>query len=132
MRLLTSLAVFTTLAATPQLRAQAATVPAQNASLKQEIALSYQRGLAFLKSKQDSATGQWGEAEPVAFTGLMSACFLMDPNRDPGAPAPAEAQKGLAFLLKNVQPDGGIYVKARGGEAELPADYQPTAEGAQA
>lgn len=113
MRLLTSLAVFTTLAATPQLRAQAATVPAQNASLKQEIALSYQRGLAFLKSKQDSATGQWGEAEPVAFTGLMSACFLMDPNRDPGAPAPAEAQKGLAFLLKNVQPDGGIYVKAR-------------------
>lgn len=37
-------------------------------------------------------------------------------------------------LLELIQADafGRIYVKARGGEAELPADYQPTAEGAQA
>lgn len=96
-----------------RLHAQAATAPSRHASLKQEIALAYQRGLAFLKTRQNSQTGQWGDAEPVAFTGLLSACFLMDPNRDPGAAAPAEAEKGIAFLLKNVQPDGGIYVKAR-------------------
>ena len=93
--------------------AQSATAPARHASLKQEIALAYQRGLSFIRARQNSETGQWGEAEPVAFTGLMSACFLMDPNRDPGEPAPVEAEKGLAFLLRHVQPDGGIYVKAR-------------------
>jgi squalene-hopene/tetraprenyl-beta-curcumene cyclase len=113
MRHLITLAAFLALAPTARLQAQAATVPAQNASLKQEIALAYQRGLSFLKSKQNTETGQWGEAEPVAFTGLMAACFLMDPNREAGAAAPTEAQKGLAFLVKNAQPDGGIYVKAR-------------------
>lgn len=113
MRFAYILSVLSVLAPVSQLRAQAATAPSQHASLKQEIALAYQRGLNFLKSKQDSGTGQWGDAEPVAFTGLISACFLMDPNRDPDSPAPAEAASGIAFLLKNVQPDGGIYVKAR-------------------
>lgn len=113
MRQLVILAALISLTPAVRLHAQAATVPAQNASLKQEIALAYQRGLNFLKSKQNTDSGQWGDAEPVAFTGLMATCFLMDPNRDPGSPAPAEATKGIAFLLKNVQPDGGIYLKAR-------------------
>lgn len=93
--------------------AQAATAPARHESLKQEISLAYQRGLGFLRAQQDRATGQWGADEPVAFTGLMSACFLLDPNRDPAAPPPPEAEKGLRFLVRNAQPDGGIYVKAR-------------------
>lgn len=97
----------------PAAQAQAATVPARHESLKQEIALAYQRGLGFLRSQQNNATGQWGSDEPVAFTGLMTACFLLDPNRDPGAAAPVEAERGIAFLLQHVQPDGGIYLKAR-------------------
>lgn len=99
--------------AAPQACGQAATAPARHESLKQEIALAYQRGLGFLRARQNPATGQWGDAEPVAFTGLISACFLMDPSRDPAAPAPPEAEKGLAFLLRHVQPDGGIYIQAR-------------------
>ena len=101
------------LPAAPEAAAQAATVPAKHESLKQEIALAYQRGLGFLRSQQNQANGQWGTDEPVAFTGLMTACFFLDPNRDAGAPAPVEAEKGIAFLLQHVQPDGGIYLKAR-------------------
>jgi squalene-hopene/tetraprenyl-beta-curcumene cyclase len=93
--------------------AQAATAPSRNTSLKQEIALAYQRGLTFLRSQQNPQTGQWGEAEPVAFTGLVACCWLMDPNRSPNDPVPTEVERGIAFLLKHVQPDGGIYVKAR-------------------
>jgi len=92
---------------------QAATQPARHESLKQEIRLSYDRGLTFLKSKQNAETGQWGDAEPVAFTALAISSILLAPERKPGDPLPPEVEKGIAFLMKNVQPDGGIYVKAR-------------------
>ncbi len=93
--------------------AQAATQPARHESLKQEIRLSYDRGLAFLKSKQNPLTGQWGDAEPVAFTALAITSILLAPERKSNDPLPPEVEKGIAFLMKNVQPDGGIYVKAR-------------------
>lgn len=96
----------------PPLVAQT-TPPARNESLKQEIQLAYARGLSFLKSKQNAQTGQWGDSEPVAFTGLALAAAMLDPARKAGDPMPADLAKGYEFLLKNVQPDGGIYVKAR-------------------
>lgn len=92
---------------------QAATQPARHESLKQEIRLSYDRGLGFLKGKQNPETGAWGEAEPVAFTALAIMSILLNPSRQPTDAIPAEVEKAVAFLLKNVQPDGGIYVKAR-------------------
>lgn len=102
------------LLAAPQIVfSQAATQPARHESLKQEIRLGYDRGLAFLKAKQNAETGQWGDAEPVAFTALAITSILLAPERKPTDPVPAEVEKGIAFLLKNVQPDGGIYVKAR-------------------
>jgi squalene-hopene/tetraprenyl-beta-curcumene cyclase len=105
---------FALLLAAPQIVfSQAATQPARHESLKQEIRLSYDRGLAFLKSKQNAETGQWGDAEPVAFTALAISSILLAPERKPGDPLPPEVEKGIAFLMKNVQPDGGIYVKAR-------------------
>lgn len=111
MKLNASLAL---LLATPQmLFSQAATQPARHESLKQEIRLAYDRGLAFLKSKQNPQTGQWGDAEPVAFTALAITSMLLAPERRPGDSVPPEVEKGIAFLMKNVQSDGGIYVKAR-------------------
>lgn len=92
---------------------QAATQPARHESLKQEIRLAYDRGLAFLKSKQNAETGQWGDAEPVAFTALAISSLLLAPERKPTDALPSEVEKGISFLMKNVQPDGGIYVKAR-------------------
>jgi squalene-hopene/tetraprenyl-beta-curcumene cyclase len=105
---------FPLLLAVPQIVfSQAATQPARHESLKQEIRLAYDRGLTFLKAKQNSATGQWGDAEPVAFTGLAITSLLLAPDRRPTDALPPEVLKGISFLMKNVQPDGGIYVKAR-------------------
>ncbi len=105
---------FPLLLAVPQIVfSQAATQPARHESLKQEIRLAYDRGLTFLKAKQNSATGQWGDTEPVAFTGLAITSLLLAPDRRPADALPPEVQKGISFLMKNVQPDGGIYVKAR-------------------
>ncbi len=93
---------------------QAATQASRNESLKQELRLGVERGLNFLRSKQNQETGQWGEAEPVAITGLGIISFMLDPNRKPGDPVPAEVEKATKFLISNAKPDGGIYVKARG------------------
>ena len=88
------------------------TLPERNASLKQELQLSFQRGLSFLKGKQN-ADGSWGEAEPVAFTAMVLASHLMAPDRKPGEALTPALEKGYAFLMSNIKPDGGIYVKAR-------------------
>ena len=86
---------------------------ARNESLKQEIELAYQRGLAFLKSKQNTSTGQWGDAEPVAFTALALTSAMLSPSRKLDTPLNAEIEKAYRFILSNVKPDGGIYVQAR-------------------
>ncbi|HAL71586.1 MAG TPA: hypothetical protein DCP71_07420, partial [Verrucomicrobiales bacterium] len=65
------------------LLAQSGTQPARHESLKQEIRLAYDRGLAFLKGKQNAETGQWGDAEPVAFTALAITSHLLAPGRQP-------------------------------------------------
>lgn len=89
------------------------TLADRNASLKQEVQLAFKRGLGFLAKQQNAETGAWGEAEPVALTALALACNMADPDRKPSDPLTPAQAKGYAFLLKNVQPDGGIYVKAR-------------------
>lgn len=93
---------------------QAASQPARHESLKQELRLGVERGLNFLRSKQNPQTGQWGEAEPVAMTALGIIGFMLDPNRQPSDPVPAEVEKATQFLIGNARPDGGIYIKARG------------------
>jgi squalene-hopene/tetraprenyl-beta-curcumene cyclase len=93
---------------------QAATQASRNESLKQELRLGVERGLNFLRSKQNPTTGQWGEAEPVAMTGLGIISFMLDPNRKPGDPVPAEVEKATKFLVSHARPDGGIFIKGRG------------------
>jgi len=92
---------------------QAATQAARHESLKQELRLGVERGISFLRSKQNPQTGQWGEAEPVAITGLAIAAFMLDPNRKPGDPVPAEVEKATRYLISNAKPDGSITIKAR-------------------
>ncbi len=89
------------------------TLPDRNASTKQEVQLAYKRGLGFLAKHQIAETGAWGDAEPVAFTAMALSSFMGDPDRKPTDPLTPAQAKGYSFLLKNVQPDGGIYVKAR-------------------
>jgi len=71
------------------------------------------RAIAYLRSQQDAATGGWaippeGPQLP-AITGLVINGMLMDPTIDERDPAVA---KGLQYILKFRQPDGGIYDKA--------------------
>ena len=93
---------------------QAATQASRNESLKQELRLGVERGLNFLRTKQNPTTGQWGETEPVAITSLAIIGIMLDPNRKPGDAVPAEVEKGTKYLISQARPDGGIFTKGRG------------------
>ena len=101
------------LLATASAFGQAATQAPRHESLKQELRLSVERGLNFLRAHQNKETGQWGEAEPVALTGLAMTAFLLDPSRKPGDPVPPEVEKATRYLVSNAKPDGSITIKAR-------------------
>jgi hypothetical protein len=77
-----------------------ASLQAQDASLKNEVVASLQKGLGYLKSKQLD-TGAWGDpAVPgtqPALTALNLMCLLAEPGRDPKTLS-APAQKALANL----------------------------------
>ncbi len=107
------LPAFLLILATASAFPQAATQAPRHESLKQELRLGVERGLNFLRSKQNKETGQWGEAEPVAITGLAMTAFMLDPNRKPGDPVPAEVDKATRYLISNAKPDGSISIKAR-------------------
>lgn len=80
-------------------------------SMKLELERAISKGVAYLKSQQDPATGVWSDAGQPAFSALAISSILGDPSRDPATPLPAEVEKGYEFLLSNVKPDGGIYGK---------------------
>ena len=107
------LTAFLLLLATASAFPQAATQAPRHESLKQELRLGVERGLNFLRAKQNQQTGQWGEAEPVAITGLAMTAFMLDPNRKPGDPVPAEVERATHYLISNAKPDGSITIKAR-------------------
>lgn len=71
------------------------------------------RSISYLRAQQDQASGGWAVAPPdsgqpnyPAITGLILNGLIMDPAIDANDPAVA---KGVAFILKYRQPDGGIY-----------------------
>lgn len=80
-------------------------------SLKLEIERAVANGIAYLKSQQDDETGAWSDPVHPAFTALAVSAILGDPTLDREGELPAAVDKGLAFLLSQVQPDGGIYGK---------------------
>lgn len=83
------------------------------AGLREQVQTAITRGVTFLKSQQNAEGGYWTTPQEPALSALVLAAIVQDPSRPPRAPASPEAEKGYAFLLKNVQPDGGIYAKGR-------------------
>ena len=86
------------------------TSPAQTAdeSLRNEVQAAIDKGLKYLISKQDAATGCIGSPDQTAFTALGVMAMMGNP-RVTDKEMPAEAKKAYAFLLANQKPDGGIY-----------------------
>lgn len=71
-----------------------------------------QRGLGFLAATQQ-ADGGWlvrGKSDP-AVTALVVKCFIQSPEYGPDH---AVSRRGIRFILKHVQPDGGMYVSDQG------------------
>lgn len=70
------------------------------------------RASAWLRSQQDSATGGWSvnpkpdSPQLPAITGLVVNGLVMSPGVDATDPA---VRRGVEFMLKHRQPDGGIY-----------------------
>ena len=86
---------------------------AQDASLKNEVIASMQKGIGYLKSKQ-LETGAWGDpavpGSQPALTSLALMSIISDPSR-PKAEMPEAAKKAIAYLLSVQKEDGGIYTE---------------------
>lgn len=83
-------------------------------SLRKEGLHALDLGIRWLESQQ-SDDGSWSQPTFPALTALAVMAMCRDPRRDLQGPLPASAQRGIAFLLDHVQPDGGIYVPADAG-----------------
>ncbi len=80
----------------------------ENVSFRNEVKLAIDRGLAWLKAKQNE-DGSWSTNEHPALTALPLLAFHREPSGRYAENKPEFLQKGYAFLRKNIQPDGGIY-----------------------
>jgi squalene-hopene/tetraprenyl-beta-curcumene cyclase len=87
-----------------------ATAQTADESLRNEVQAAIDKGLKYLKSKQDPA-GFFGSGDHTAFTSLAAMAIMGDPSIR-GKVMPEEAQKAYAWLLSCQKPDGGIYITA--------------------
>lgn len=79
-----------------------------NLSLRNEVKASLNRGLEWLKTKQD-AQGFWSVPDHPAVTSLVLSAFYRHPDR---AYADTEfTNKAIDWVASNAKPDGGVYVK---------------------
>lgn len=79
-------------------------------TLKSDLQQSITRGLDYLKAQQNEA-GFWVTPDEPALSALVLSALMDDPARNGNEPE--LAKRGYDYLLKNVQPNGGIYTKAR-------------------
>ena len=81
-------------------------------SLRNEIQIAIDKGLAFLKTQQ-KADGAWSDADPnhPALTALPLVAFQREPSGKYLKSQPEFMLKGYAFIRSQAQPDGGIYSK---------------------
>ena len=80
--------------------------------LRVRTAEAIDKALRFLEASQqpDGAWDLYGRPHP-AITALVVKCLVQD---DAYGPRHAAARRGLGFVLRYVQPDGGIYVPGEG------------------
>ncbi|HEX7009513.1 MAG TPA: prenyltransferase/squalene oxidase repeat-containing protein [Phycisphaeraceae bacterium] len=72
---------------------------------RQKALAAIERGIAYLRSTQN-ADGSWSPQPGPAITALAITPMLDHAGPGPDDPA---AERGLAYILSKVQPDGGIY-----------------------
>src|SRR5437867_975767 len=85
-----------------------------NLSLRNEVRLAIDRGLSWLESQQ-KPEGCWSSLDHPAITALVLTAFARHPmGNDRGEAIRPFLKKGCEFLMRNAQPDGGIYVPDKG------------------
>ena len=82
-----------------------------NTSLKKEVNRSLDKGLDFLKKKQNP-DGSWSNPDFPALTGLVLHGLLNSKKYAEMKKRPKFIQKGLDFITKYAKQDGGIYHEA--------------------
>lgn len=85
--------------------------PKTDLSLKLEVENAIGKGLKWLERKQN-ADGSWSQPEVPALSALVLTSFMGAPSGRYRGEKPEFVRKGYLYLLKSVQPDGGIYVKS--------------------
>ena len=79
-------------------------------SFRNEVQHAIDQGLAWLSANQDT-NGFWSTSDHPAVTALALSAFMGEPKDRYKTNWPAPVKRGYAFLLRHVQPDGGIYRK---------------------
>ena len=82
-----------------------------NLSLKLEIGRALDKGVTWLNGEQNASSGNWGEPEYPALTGLVLRATLGHPESTLVDKFAKNQKAGFDFILSKVQSDGGIYGK---------------------
>jgi squalene-hopene/tetraprenyl-beta-curcumene cyclase len=80
---------------------------AGNVSIRHEVRHAIEKSSAWLGTQQN-ADGHWSSPEHPALTALVLTALVGPPPGKADSPA---IEKGYDYLLRCVQPDGGIYIK---------------------
>lgn len=107
MKLLSLLSI---LALSQTLSAADLSVKTDNTSLRNEVQIAIDKGLAWLQKNQ-SADGSWSLPDYPALTALPLTAFMLEPSGKWRKEKPPFIQNGYASLMNAAQPDGGIYLK---------------------
>jgi squalene-hopene/tetraprenyl-beta-curcumene cyclase len=82
-----------------------------NVSLRNEVQLAIDKGLAWL-AKQQQPDGSFSNPEHPSLTALPVLAFLREPSgKYAGAAKPEHIEKALAFIRSKAKPDGSIFEK---------------------
>jgi squalene-hopene/tetraprenyl-beta-curcumene cyclase len=79
-----------------------------NLSFRNEVKIALDKGLAWLKARQNE-DGSWSTPDHPALTALALLAFQREPTGRYTSEQPDFLKKGYAFLKGNAKPDGGIY-----------------------
>lgn len=78
-----------------------------NVSLRHEVRHAIEKGYAWLEATQNT-NGFWSQPDHPALTALVLTALI---GPSPGKSTSPAIDKGYAYILSCVQPDGGIYKK---------------------